>query len=254
MASSRTRGVPGFRPPGLALVTTDIRSRNRYGLAAGNNPGVLATNNRRDRQTRTTSAPNKGYEDDGKRNGPTGRTGPGGPSPGAAGRRRRPAGRGHRAGRGAVRGRLHRRRRVTGGRGGPAPDRLHAAVAEELRHHLLRVQRQDHPGRRHPGGDRAAGRHARGDGHPAAGLWHGRAGGVRGHRPDRGRDPSQRELRQLAADAGRDGGGGGRPAHPHPAGQPGRDPESPAHMDDRAVAGRAGRCGSCGCLWPACRA
>src|SRR4029077_8739104 len=54
-------------------------------------------------------------------------------------RGRRGAGRGYRGGRGAARGRADGGQRVTRGGGRRAPDRLHAAVAEELRHRRVRL-------------------------------------------------------------------------------------------------------------------
>src|ERR1019366_3491041 len=116
------------------------------------------------------------------------------PAAGEAGCCRRPAGGGRRAGRRAVRGRPYRRRRITRGRGRPAADRLHAAVAEELRYHQLWFERQAGPDRRHPRGARDLRRHGRGGGFPPAVLRHGRGGGVRGHRAGRRRYPSHREL------------------------------------------------------------
>src|SRR5271169_2275626 len=135
-----------------------------------------------------------------------------GPAPGGARRDRGPAGRGHRTRSGAAGGRADRRQRVAGGRGRAVADRLHAAVAEELRDQRVRLRRQARAGERHPRRARdLRGRDRRG-GHAAAALRDGGLAGVRGHRADRRRDPAHRVRGQPAADAGRDGGGGHRAA------------------------------------------
>src|SRR3981081_20994 len=106
----------------LALVTFSIRSSDRPRIGEKSWPGD---------QTCPATAPNRHYDLE--------RGGGAAPAAGGGRRRRRGGGRGGCGPwRGAVRGRADRGQRIAGGGGRRAADRLHPAVAEELRHHRVR--------------------------------------------------------------------------------------------------------------------